>query len=487
MNRLPLRFTFGILAFVVALPAGRELLSQSAVAPGVALKPCTWSTPENPALCGEHRVWENRAAKSGRKLALRIVVYPARNQPRQPDAVYFLDGGPSEAAADKAQGLPADELTRIRATRDLVFVNQRGTGAGSPLECDWTGGERGVAPFTRDLFPAEHFRKCAATWNADPRFYTTTLSADDIDEIRAALGYSQLNLWGISYGTRLAQEYARRYPQRTRTLTLDGVLDITQRMPLPFARGTQRSLERLFADCAADAVCAKSYPRLRDDFAAALAALSKQPATATHSDRGSAPEQIKISRDLFTTTLRSLLYSTERQRRIPRLIHEAAQGKFDDFARDAVRIRRGHLDGLGMYLALVCTEDVAFTSPAEAATAAAGTFIGTYWYDQLSAACKHVPRGTIPSDFHTPLKSNVPALLFSGYLDPTTPPEWGDAVARHLPNSLHIEMRYGSHSFHGKDQACADRVTQDFILSGSVKTLDTACLTQITRPPFLIP
>jgi len=458
-----------------------------APAPAVALRPCAWSTPQNIALCGEHQVWEDRAAAAGRKITLRIVVFPARSDLRQRDPLYFLEGGPSVAAADKAKDFPADALPRLRATRDLVFVNQRGTGEGSSLACDLTGGLAGDRPFTGDLFPEKTIKNCAAKWNADARFYTTALAAQDMEEVRVALGYPQLNLSAISYGTVLAQEYARRYPQRVRTMTLDGVAELDMLFPLSFPRSAQLALDGFFADCAADAACNKAYPHLPQQFAEVLAKLAKRPANVNYvAEPASKPQRLRVSRELFTTTMRSMLYSTESQKRIPQLIDQASRGQFNDFLREAIPIRRFHFDGLGMYLALVCNEDVAFTTPQQAAEMAASTFLGTYWYDQIAAACRHIPRGAIPEDFHAPLKSAVPTLLLSGGSDPTTPAAGAERVAQNLSNSLHVVIPNRGHIFRDEDYSCADRVQEDFIFAGTPKDLDTRCLQQIRRPPFAI-
>jgi pimeloyl-ACP methyl ester carboxylesterase len=264
---------------------------------------------------------------------------------------------------------------------------------------------------------------------------------------------------------------------------------MTSMLPLPFARGSQRSLERMFDDCARDQGCAAAYPRLREGFAAVLERLEKAPARVRLRPEGrGAEETIEFSRELLATTTRSILYNTQRISRLPNMIHDAYRGNYTEYAQMAVSIRRFHLDNNGMYLAVVCADDVDFIDPVRVAAETAGTFIGDYWYRQVAAACAVVPHGKAPSDFHTTVRIDAPALLLSGYLDPSTPPEMGNEVAAGLPNGVHVVMRNRSHGTEGPDDyACVDRVIAQFVERGTTRELDTSCLMKLRPRPFVLP
>ncbi len=491
LGRLATACLFAALAIATSCSRSAQETDQSRFAAHrrgkVQLQPCAWSSSAAPALCGEYAVYEDRAARTGRQLRLPIVILPALEGQALPDPIVFLAGGPGQAATSLAPHLAKGGLTDLRRDRDVLFVDQRGTGTNSPLACDLTGGEPGIKPFTRALFPAALLKTCAQKWDADSALYSTPIAVDDLEEIRAALGYEKLNLYGISYGTRFAQVYLRRHPQRVRTLVLEGVLAMSAAIPLPFARGSQRSLERLFEACAAESACAKAFPHVREEFQAVLGRLATAPARVTLTGGGGKPETLEISRDLLATTVRSMLYFTHRSSHLPRMIQEAHQGRFEDFARRAIEIRRFHLDALGVYLAVVCADDVAFIDPTAVERETRGTFIGDYWYRQVARACAAVPHGKVAADFHEPVRSEAPALLISGYHDPSTPPEMADETARALPNSLHVTMRHRSHGMEDSDYACGDTVVTRFIRSASIAGLDTTCISSLPPTPFAPP
>lgn len=446
----------------------------------VNLQPCTWSSKAHPAYCGEFEVFENRALRTDRKLRLPLIILPAQGKATL-DPVVFLAGGPGQAATDTAQGMSKGGLQDLRATRDFVFVDRRGTGKNSLLPCDLTGGVPGPAPFAGDLFPVKILKECAQTWNADPRQYTTAIAVEDLEEMRQALGYEKLNLYGISYGTLHAQVFARRFPASVRTMLLDTVA-APRIDPLHYARGAQRSLDRMFAECEALPDCRSAFPKLRAEFAAVLARLAKAPAKTKVTRMGGG--EILFTRELLGTTIRSMLYFTERRRRLPWLIHEAFLGRFSDLGDMAVGIRRSHLDDLSLYLAVMCAESVRTAPPDVVARETAGTFLGDYWYRQISGGCGVVPHAVEPPSVRERVKSAAPTLLLSGFHDPITPPEMAQDVAAGLPQGKLVVIPTRSHSLSGPDYSCADPVISQFILRGTTKGLDTSCLERLPAVPF---
>ncbi len=242
-------------------------------------------------------MWEDRAAKQGRKVPLKVVVVPALASSPEPDPVVMLAGGPGQGAA-KLAGYMVPVLERLHRNRDLVFVDQRGTGDSRPLECEPVPHDAPLAQQFDDTYREEEFRKCLAGYDADVRLYTTPIAMDDLDEVREALGYEKLNLYGVSYGTRAALVYLRQHPEHVRTVMLEGVAPMSLLLPLNVARDSQRALDLLFTHCEQDAACAKRYPELRGRFESLLAQLQKEPVrTRVEHPLTGVPEDLTISHD----------------------------------------------------------------------------------------------------------------------------------------------------------------------------------------------
>src|SRR6185369_15826427 len=276
-----------LLALALAIPglAGAHPAPSPADAPGgkpprtvrQRLTPCHVPGLGEEVLCGTLPVWENRAAASGRKIELNLVVLPARSPNPVPDPLVYFEGGPGYAATAEAAGL-AEFLGGIRAERDILLVDQRGTGRSHPLNCAQPGSDDDLQGYLRDLFPLDALRACLPKLDGDPTLYTSDTAADDLDEVRAYLGYERLNLLGGSYGTRAAQVYMRRHPEHVRSAILDGYVPIDARMPLYIARQSQVALDKLFDDCADDPACRAAFPSPRAELQALLARFEKGPA-----------------------------------------------------------------------------------------------------------------------------------------------------------------------------------------------------------------
>ncbi|MCI0661464.1 MAG: alpha/beta fold hydrolase [Acidobacteria bacterium] len=448
------------------------------------LHPCRIPGVNEEVRCGTYEVYEDRQRRRGRKIPINVVVLPALNPAPAPDPLFPLTGGPGQAATVVFAGWFAD----IRRERDIVLVDQRGTGGSNRLNCEFPDLGEIIHAFIAGNFPIERVRQCRAELEkkADLRFYTTPIAMDDLDEVRAWLGYQRINLYGGSYGTRPALEYLRRYPHRVRTVTLRAVFPQFMRSPLFGARDTEQSLNRLFDDCAKDEACAGAYPNLRGDLQTVLNRLTDSPARISVPDSKSGQTiQLTITRNFFAGAVRRALYDTNHQRAIPAAIRSALAGDFSILA-PFISQATGAFGSLstGMSLCVTCSEDVSQIGPGQLAREARGTLITTEMAQSLIDVCKVWPRGTIPADYAHPIKSNVPVLIFSGALDHATPPVWAAEVAKHLPNSVHIVMDGIAHSpFPG----CASNLMSRFIYTGEIKGLDTSCVDGLRRPPFLIP
>jgi pimeloyl-ACP methyl ester carboxylesterase len=334
-------------------------------------------------------------------------------------------------------------------------------------------------------------RRCraASEKDTDVTQYTTTIAVDDLDDVRAALGAEQINLVGGSYGTRAAQEYMRRHPNRVRSATLFGLVPPSERIPQHFAADAQHSLDAVVAECAADAACRTAFPQLAAEVRSVFDRLARAPAAVTvDHPRTNRPVTVRLTRDMVAETLRYMLYVSGSASRVPVAMHQAAAGDFTWLARRSLRARGafsgdGSFDGL--YLAITCAEDLPGADATREAVEAKGTFLGEYRMRQQKAACEIWGSSPVPADFFTPVRSNVPVLLVTGADDPVTPPRNAVEVARTLPNTLNIVVPYGGHGLDGLvGLTCIDRLQRDVIERASVTGLDTSCVSRIRRPAF---
>jgi pimeloyl-ACP methyl ester carboxylesterase len=474
-----------LLAMVQVASAGRKDTPKSSL----ALKPCEIGGVKN-AKCGTLEVFENRATRKGRKIPINVVVLPATGSKREPDPLFYFAGGPGSAATEDASGI-AQMLAGIREHRDLVFVDQRGTGQSNPLNCDLFD-LADPQSFFGAFFPLEAVRKCREQLEpkADLTLYVTNPAMDDIDDVRAALGYDQINLYGGSYGTRAALVYLRRHPKHVRAVVLHGVAPTNQFMPLNFPRDTERALQGVLSECEADDACRKAFPQVKADAERVLQQLLQSPAEAeVQIPNSNNRVKLRLNRNLAAEAIRYMLYSPSGAGRLPLLLHQAAEGNYGPLANAAFRYRMFLVatGSNGMYLSVTCTEDLPFVKAAEAEKLGANTFLGDYRYREQSAACALWPKGTNDSHYADYVRSDKPVLIVTGEWDPVTPPAHGDAVAKTLTNSLRLVVPDGAHSLGGLENIqCLDQVMTQFISRGTVKDLDTACVKSIHRRGFAL-
>jgi pimeloyl-ACP methyl ester carboxylesterase len=478
-----------LVALILALQTA-SAVRQSPPTPLVVLKDCQLQGMQGNAKCGALEVYEDRAAKTGRKINLNIVVLPATGEKREPDPLFYFAGGPGSAATEDAAGI-ADAFAKIREHRDLVFVDQRGTGGSNPLNCElFNAGD--VQSYLGYFFPLEAVRQCRAQLEprADLKLYTTTIAMDDIDDARAALGYDRINLFGGSYGTRAALTYLKRFPQHVRTATLQGVSPTNHYMPGDFPQQTERALQGVLAECVADEACNQAFPNLRDETKSVLAQLIKGPVEVEVQKPNSAERvKVKLSRDLAAEAIRYMLYNPMTAGRVPLVLHRAAEGNYASLAQAALRYRIDLVatGSNGMYLSVTCAEDLPWIKPGEGERLAVNTFLGDYRLRQQREACALWPRADIESDYGSPVRSDVPVLMLTGEWDPVTPPANAAAVAKTLSNSLSIVVPHGAHGLGGLEGLeCILRITTEFIERGASKGIDTACVKDVRRRGFVL-
>jgi pimeloyl-ACP methyl ester carboxylesterase len=453
-------------------------------APVLQLAERTHGPSHTPVRVGHFRVWENRAAQRGRVLELDLVVLPALTTPAAPDPVFIIAGGPGQNVTDQL-GTWAGHWFRER--RDIVLVSQRGTGGDNRLACSLGGEDDDLQSYFEPLFAdLDRVRACARELGRryDLSQYSTPIAMDDLNDVRAALGYRQVNLYAGSYGSRAALEYVRRHGDTVRTVTLNSVAPTEFLNPLYHARGAQDAFDAVCDICDRVPGARAAFGNLRIKLVEVLQRLEQEPATATVAHPVSGERvRVRISRETFAGMLRLMQYRDVAN--LPRLISAAHAGEFDELAQLYLDVGRPLKRSLafGMLLCVTCGEDVARIDPAVIDILTTGTFTGPGRVRQQLAACAAWPVAVAPAECGEPVRSEVPVLLLSGTFDPVTPPRWGAAAARHLPNGLHLVVP----GTHGVGGPCIDAIVKAFVERGSVEGLDTMCATQLQRPPFIVP
>ena len=451
------------------------------------LQPCKASDGLGDAFCGTFEVFENRVTKQGRKIPLRIVLLPALKQKYAPDPLFFLAGGPGQGAAALAHDLQ-EPYRVVETDRDIVLVDQRGTGKSNPLECKPGESEESSDEEDDSASMLRRFRSCidALKSKADLTKYTTPIAMDDLDDVRRFLGYSKIDLYGGSYGTRAALVYARRHPENTRAVILDGVAPTDMRLPLYMARDSQRALSLLVRDCEKDAGCNRRFPQLQARLTALLDRLSAHPQHVKYvHPRTGEEKEIDVKRLTVAGALFASLYSPMTASLVPLLIEQAEKGNYTGFfALGAAFDPLSSNMSQGMHFSVVCNEDAPRIEPGSVEREAAGTFTGAEMAGMRLKPCEFWPREPMDPAYFENAPSNIPALILSGELDPVTPPVWGEQVASQWKNSKHIVVPATGHGAWAS--GCVMKLMVQFLNDGSAANLNTACVQKVKRPPFFL-
>ncbi|MCC5887243.1 MAG: alpha/beta fold hydrolase [Gammaproteobacteria bacterium] len=437
------------------------------------------------ARCGTLTVPEDPARPDGRKIELAYAVVPAPTGRPRPDPVYYLAGGPGQSARDVLP-LMRHALREVNQHRDLIFLDQRGTGASNPLRCDFSA----VDPFLEpdpEVIEAL-YRDCLEGLDADVRHYLSRDAARDLDALRAHLGHEQINLVGTSYGTRLAQVYLRDHPDRVRSMILDGVVPTRLVLGSEHGRALDDALARILARCSDDSACSERFP----DLSAKLADLSSrfhrdssQRLTLVH-PRSGRKQVMDFNRDGLAQALRMLAYAPQSQATLPLLIDEAASSEVPE--RIAIQLLQIYeqLDAMisvGLEAAIGCSEDWPRWQTMDAADEA-DTLLGPSMREGREMICGIWPQGDVPENFHTPFVSEVPVLLLSGEFDPVTPPRYGEEASEQYPNHRHLIGRGQGHGILGPP--CTSTIAARFIDDLDVDGLDTTCMDRLGPAPFFV-
>ncbi len=419
------------------------------------------------------------------EIELKVAVVPALSLEPASDPFVPIAGGPGQSSIHFYAGW-ASAFERVRLQRDILLLDQRGTGESAPLACDVD------EDFVDGRFAAEQTEElaeqCLSLLPHDPRYFTTGVAVRDLEALRLALGYSSLNVYGISYGSRVAQHYARRFPDTTRTVILDGV--VPPQLPLgpDIATESQRAIDSVFARCATTPTCHARFPELREDFALLLGALAEEPVTVALQHPVTAKrELLDFSADHFAAAIRLLLYNPGTVALLPLLISDAADGNFAPLAAQFHMVAESLSESLsiGMHNAVLCTEDAPFIDWSSVDQGAINaSYMGPMQLEAIRVMCAVWPKGVLDADLREPLASDVPVLLLSGGADPITPPYFAALAAVAMQQQWQIT---GEQQGHGLAAVgCMPRIIGEFVTAASLAEVATDCLQDAFVMPFFI-
>lgn len=450
---------------------------------GIEFTDCELSRPGTGATtraeCATLEVPEDPDAPQGRRISLRLALLPSRAAEPLPDPVVMLAGGPGQAATE-AFGAMAGELSRLRERRHVLLMDQRGTGGSNRLACEFPDDLTAEAATPeRQVAMA---RDCLQALDADAAMYTTSVAVRDLEALRIAVGAPAFNVYGGSYGTRVAQEYARQFPASVRTLVLDGVVPPALALGSEHAVNLEAALQSILGACAAQPACAEAfgdpYARLRELRDAARAAPRSVP---LRDPLTNTPRELRLDGDTVAVVARLFAYAPESAALLPLLVDEAAKGRPEPLLAQAALVVDSLVGQInhGMQLSVACAEDLPGLQPRPQD---ADLMLGTAMIEVLRNQCSVWPAGPVSPDFREPLRSEIPTLLLSGELDPVTPPRYAKQVLEGLSNARHLVGKGQGHIL--LNRGCTMRLVGEFIGSRDPKALDAACLDSLGAAPF---
>lgn len=463
--------------------------AQTDPAPSFELTDCRISSaPGSPTIaarCGNLVRPLDPADDSKGTIELRVAVVAALSLEPNNDPLVPIAGGPGQSTISFYAGY-AGTFERVRMKRDIVLVDQRGTGDSAAMTCDLDD------DVVDGKYSEEETRRltaqCLELLPHDPRFFTTSVAVQDLEAVRTALGYDAFNVYGISYGSRVAQHFARRYPESTRTVIIDGV--VPPQLPLgpDIATESQIALDHVFDRCSESADCNATFPNIADDFALIRGALKEEPVAVEYQHPVTGRRTVtEFTADHLAGAVRLLLYNPRTVALLPLVITEAADGNFVPLASQFDMVASSLTDALniGMHNAVMCTEDAPFIDWGSLDNEAINaSYMGPLQLESIKTMCDVWPAGVLDDDLRTPLVTNKPVLLLSGSADPITPPRFADLAAVDMGNSWHL---IGEDQGHGlAPVGCMPRVIADFIEGATLAPGAAECLDDAFVMPFFV-
>jgi pimeloyl-ACP methyl ester carboxylesterase len=436
---------------------------------------------ETPVRCVEIDVPLDHGAPDGARLAITAAVVPATTARPAPDPLFVLAGGPGQAATDFGPWL-ATAFGPARRARDVVLLDFRGTGRSGKLDCDVPD----LLDRNYEAAAQRSVQRCVREHGPKLELYTHEQVVEDIEHVRLALGVDTVNLWGGSFGTRIAQHYVRKYGTHVRSIVLDGATPVGTSIFVTAPVTAEAAVQRLFSDCAADADCARAYPQLANDFAALLARAEQRPlkAEVRRPDTGRAAEAW-LDRDTLVSLVRGALYLELTRSLLPLAITEAARGRLEPLL--ALGAATGEWAtstmAFGFTLGIVCSEDYAQAVRDDPARLSAG-FVRDSYYRGFELFCAEWPKAELPAGMYAPIAATVPALAISGEADPVTPPSLGEATLAQFEDRVHVVVPGGFHT--NSSNPCVATIIRAFLADPHTGGRDHACLERTVLPPRFV-
>ena len=432
--------------------------------------------------CGAITVPENYAAPQVKQIKIHYLILPAIKPSFEKEALLAIAGGPGQSAIDNAASF--DKIfTKVRQQRDILLIDQRGTGSSNQLTCEGAGFEGGLAFNDDELDIAAETKACLSELDADVSQYGSETALKDFEAVRQALGYQKLHLYGISYGTRMAQLYMRHYPEALATVTLDGVVPMQQSV-LNIGDAITRAIDLLLKDCQDNPLCHQQFPKLEEELDQVQALLNKGPQfSQTRDPLTNAPTQLTMTQGKFMGAIRMALYMPNIRALLPHAIHQAAEGNFQAImGLYALTVNSTGISA-GMHSAVVCGEDWQRFSQAERERLSQSYF-GQEMIKAFDLSCPIWQIPAADASFAAPIASNLPTLVLSGQIDPATPPSWGELAMAKLTNAKHFVAPYATHGV--AYQSCGNNLIAELIASGSVDGLSQECLSNDVSRNFYL-
>ncbi len=443
------------------------------------------SLPAAFAQCATLSVPEDYSDPDGQRLDLFVARIPALTATPRADPLTLISGGPGGSSVDLYLQLRA-AFEPARRDRDIILLDQRGTGRSADgFTCTVPDGLGLETAGLEELGAV--VEGCLSDFSHDPRFYSTSVAVQDLDQLRRELGIAEWNVYGISYGTRVAQHYLRRFPDAVRSIVLDGVVPAQLVLGPDIAPNAQAALDAIFSRCAEDAACSDRFADLDEKFNTVKRRLASEPARFRGNDPLTGePEDIVFAEEHLQAVIRLMSYSAPTASLLPLVIDDAYDGNYEPLAAQAEIVIQGIAETLGfaMHNSVVCTEDAPFFASATG-TEPTDDYLGTAIVDALTAICDVWPAGVLDEDFKSPVHSDRPVLLLSGEYDPVTPPAYAErAIAGGLTNTRHL---VGPGQGHGLVAiGCMPRVLRSFLDSADPQGLEAGCLADEPPTPFFL-
>ncbi len=446
------------------------------------LKGCYLNGLSERVQCGSVKVPEDYGEPEGKQITIHYAIIPAIKEALGQAPLLAVSGGPGQSAIDQAK-LFAQTFYRIRQDRDLILVDQRGTGKSNILECSEVMLSDSLSFNDEKIDQTEVARACLEEQDADVVHYGSLTALKDFERVRQQLSIDRWHLYGISYGTRMVQLYMRHYPEQVATATLDGVVPMQQSV-ITVGHAINRAFDQVLEDCKTTDLCQKRFPELETQFDKIVKDLAVAPVkTSVLHPLTSKQSEFLVTQNKFLSSLRLAMYNPSSRSLVPYIINAAAKGNY----RPLLGLLNGSSDigiAMGMHMAVVCGEDFHRLTPGQEQQLVQSSVVAAKMVELFKQTCPVWQIPTVSEDFSEPVNSDIPTLLLSGEMDPATPPSWGEMAAEQMTNSLHLVAPYATHGV--AFQSCASELIAQLIDTESIADLDSSCLEKDTRRAFYL-